>query len=211
MKKLITLTLLATLFVGCSKDEYVDNTPADVKIEFGAYSRYTPDAKLYKETAKFFFFNASNGQKFKEERISMDIDNTYAGYVEYSKVHSEMYNLLKEHHEIELEDGTRVKSLPIKKKYYTGDYILVFVDCDLPNDWDSLLSENRVNIPEGKYYVVCLWDQPSGWGSEEKYSGKYITISKDMPYDDKFIGMEFSYDITKKGFVDWVTPNFKKN
>lgn len=195
---------LVALITGCSKgDDPIDDTTKEVEMHFYAYTKYDPASTPSKTSAKFFLFDASNEQQFKEERIEIPSGE----YLDYSSRKSEMVTLLQ-NNEHELKDGTRIKPLVIKTKY-TGDYyISVTPDYKNPDKWDNLISYNTVNIPVGKYYVVALLHGSGGWAYYDKYSGKYIDIRENMPNSDKTVEISFPHDGKHKGYIDWVTTNW---
>lgn len=196
---LLVLSITLFTFFSCSKNE---EQPEDnlVIMSFYAYTKYDTSSIPEKTSAKFFLFDASNGQQYKEERINIPTGS----YFDYSEANCEMITLLK-HNEFELKDGTRVKPIIIDGSYY----ISIIPDFKKPDTWSHLLSHNTMKIPTGKYYVVALngnWD--SGWADKDKYSGKYITVSNEMVKDDKTISIEFPHDGKHKGYIDWITTNW---
>lgn len=195
---------LAALITGCSKgDDPIDETPKEVEMHFYAYTKLDPASSNFKASAKFFLFDANNGQQFKEERIEIPSGE----YLDYSNKKSEMVTLLQ-NNEYELKDGTRIKPLVIKTKYAGDYYISVTPDYKNPDKWDNLISNNTVNIPVGKYYVVALLHGSGGWAYYDKYSGKYIDVREDMPKSDRTVEISFPHDGKHKGFINWVTTNW---
>lgn len=195
---------LAALITGCSKgDDPVDDTPKEVEMHFYAYTKLDPTSSNFKASAKFFLFDASNGQQFKEERIEIPSGE----YADYSKKKSEMVTLLQSN-EYELKDGTRVKPIVINTKYSGDYYISVTPDYKNPDKWDSSISHNTVNIPTGKYFIIALLHGSGGWAYYDKYSGKYIEVRDDMPTSDKTIEITFPHDGKHKGFINWITTNW---
>jgi len=193
------------LFTSCEKNDSSDKKETtNVEMSFYAYTKYTPSSFAHKTSAKFFFFDASEGQKFMEERIEIPS----GGYIDYSKANCEMTTLLN-NNEFELSDGTRIQPISIKYGSSTHYYISIIPDIQNADDWHSLLSNNIINIPEGEYYIVALlgtWDL--GYGYQKKYSGKYVEVKEGMNNDDKTISINFPHDTKHKGFIDWITTNW---
>ena len=202
MKNVLMMLFLMALTAGCSKDEPVDNTPKEIEMSFYAYKKIEPGSPSFKASAKFFLFDASNGQQFREERIEIPSGD----YNDYSSKNSEMITLLK-NNEYELKDGTRVKPIVVNMKYNGEYFISIVPSYKNPDEWDSLISHNKVKIPYGKYYIVALLRE-SGWAYEGKYSGKYIEVKENMPISDQKIEITFPHDGKHKGFIDWVTANW---
>nr|DAF49571.1 MAG TPA: type VI secretion protein [Siphoviridae sp. ct4085] len=203
MRTLLMLCLVA-LITGCSKDnDSIDETPKDVEMHFYAYTKLDPASPSFKAQAKFFLFDASNGKQFKEERINVPSGE----YSDYSNVKSEMVTLLN-NNEFELKDGTRIKPIVIQTKNSGEYYISITPDYKDPDKWNSLVSQNKVNIPCGKYYVVALLHGSGGWAYYDKYSGKYIEVTENMPTSDKTVEITFPHDTKHKGFIDWITTNW---
>lgn len=204
MKNVIFWLFLVALITGCSKDnDPIDETPKDVEMYFYAYTKLNPASPSFKAQAKFFLFDASNGKQFKEERINVPSGE----YSDYSNVKSEIVTLLN-NNEFELKDGTRIKPIVIQTKNSGEYYISIMPDYKDPDKWNSLISQNKVNIPCGKYYVVALLHGSGGWAYYDKYSGKYIEVTENMPTSDKTVEITFPHDPKHKGFIDWITTNW---
>lgn len=195
----ILMLCLIVLTTGCTKDDNpVDESTKEIAMNFYAYTKYDPAGTSFKAKARFFLFDAANGERFKEERIEIP----FGSYSDFSKASSKMITLLK-NNQYELENGTRVKPIVIDGDYY----ISISTDINNQDKWASY-SQNTVKIPLGKYFVVALIVDPGGLGYYDKYSGKYIEVEEDMAKSDKTIEITFPHDFKHKGFIDWVTINW---
>lgn len=120
-------------------------------------------------------FDATNGERYKEETVNIQ-DNQ-----DYLTVQSRMSNLLN-NNELELNNGVLVKSKMINDSYS----IKLSVDPSNSNKWDPVFGNNKVKIPHGNYYLVCLIGRTNSEGQfQGKYSGKYITVKKNMAIEEK--------------------------
>lgn len=205
MKKLLfimAVMLPLFTFIGCSDDE---NLPTDIELKLLSYSKYDPSSIPNKYPCTYLFFDANNGEKFKEETIVFEEEDI----LEYDRSNIQMLDLLR-HNEYELEDGTRVKPVLIEIGYGKKDYFAkLSIDPSNEDKWSSI-SDNIIKIPTGRYYVVAMTAKSSygGWAWSDKYSGKYINVSHDMPQSEKTIEITFPHDGLRKGFIDWITTSW---
>lgn len=204
MKKISFLLAILPmfLFTACSSDD--DTQPTEAEILLYAYSKYSPDSYEKLTYATFFFFDASHGEQFKEETINIPNGD----YFEYTRGNCEMTTLL-ENNEFELVNGTRVKPILIGIGSHKDYSATVIPDISNPEEW-SKISNNKIKVPFGKYYVVVLSKQwGSGYAYGDKYSGKYLEVSADMPISDKRLEITIPHDVERKGYIGWVSTNWK--
>lgn len=198
MKKIIYVVMSLMLLFGCKKKE--DPQPAEPElVQMSFYARtklLVDDEHSFITGAKFFLFDASNGEKFKKEIVEFP-------ETEWYKAKSEMAELLRNNSEFAYDDGT--KAIPIYIDDIKQSFIHIFVDSKDKTKWNALFSQNSVNVPEGEYYLVALYDDLPDYGYRDKYTGKYITITKNMDRKEKTISVFFIKDTTRKGYVDWVS------
>lgn len=201
MKKLyytLAAALCCCLLTNCGKGEEGEKV---FTVQFYAYWMYIPGSSepFDPVSARVYFFDAGQGQRYKEERIFVP-----GGTKDYDKPEyaSEMVSELYNNNRLALEDGTLVEALPLNP---TGKYYF-YMKPDVERPWEfATYSETKADIPVGKYYVVML---STGYGvSGQKYSGKYIKVKKNMPTDDRILKKIFPEDVQHKGFIDWINPD----
>ncbi len=187
MKKIIWLCFCLPLFLsGCD----TNNEPESPTVEMKFYT-YTMYKESLFETAssRIYFFEANNGEQFREERIYIPEEN----YSEYWETRSEIYDMLVDG-ETELIDGTRVKAFPINSL----GYLSLITE---KKGWYSL-SDNIIDVPKGRYYIMVKISD-GDWSFMHKYMAKYITVSDNMSEEERTVRAVLYSDSSRKGYVDW--------
>ena len=222
MKKLLITIIILAIIQSCKKDE---NSPENVNMIFYSYYHLTggndnyPYPKSYpskdcKVVIADCFFYASEDIKTTIFKENLVIEN----YSDFPKTHSEVISLLEKDGKLKLSDGTFVmpitvdirkydNSQPLGFSFYPSNRVFTYIDIlKDKNNYDEL-SRNVFALKPGKYFVVAVcrgYDFPYGYYYSEKYSGKFITVSTDMPIDDSYVKIVFPYDEKHKGYFEWI-------
>lgn len=223
MKRLIPYLLMLILLISCTKKDTTGNMP-DEGENMVLYSYYTiPDSYPYLSSypsnicpiidAECYFYKAEDIQPSMQKEI-LEIDN----FLDYPKIHSEVVSLLEKDGKLKLSDGTFAipitidirkydKSQPFGFSFYPSNRVFTYIDnLEDKNNYDEL-SRNEFALKPGKYFVVAIcngYDSPYGYYYSDKYSGKFITVSSNMPSEDRYIKIVFPYDDKRKGYFDWI-------
>lgn len=195
MKRFLFIALAGLLGVSCNKED----DPLPERPPFFELVAFTQpeDSDPRKDRARFYLFPADQNQVYKEDYVIIR-----PGHESYWSVKSDIVKGLKSNNELELESGQKVKAIELGDDHFpglTGYYI--------ETSFLSVLHTN-IHIPEGRYYVVALCGS-GRLGLSDRYSGRYLTISKDMDPEDRKIAVLFTFNDRRKGFVPWEEPTFK--
>ena len=231
MKRLFLYILIFTFVISCTKKDTSGNMPDEGEnMVFDSYSFY-PDSLPYPTSykhgsgitlvsAKCYFFNAVD-IKTSILKESIVIENIF----EWPPKKSEVIATLVNEGKLKMSDGTLVNPINIKIRIYdnTQPYGFRFspgtyaqTDKEKAQiNYNISLSRNEFALIPGKYFVVAVCESseglsfgdmnlsPDGW---EKYSGKFITITSDMAWEDRSILIIFPNDQEYKGYFEWIEP-----
>ena len=124
-----------------------------------------------KHRLDFYFFDASDGQQFVEERIDIPSGTEE----DYRNANLTVLRMLLRDNEFPLTDGTSVVPLVVDRNEAVegNKYVLVMPDYRHPDTWDPYRSHHSIRVEPGKYYVVALFgDYHDRWPCQQKYTGK---------------------------------------
>ncbi len=209
MKK--ALIILSIIFlIGCSKDSINEPTKKEVDIVFYSYEYYLSEHpypssvsgdKCSKTSSKIYFFNAEDiTAEIKKEEFY------YENVYDHDSI-SYTYEALRDEGKLILEDGNTVNSITINTKkgtppkLYERDYASLELDIS-QDSWNDLLTHNVVTLPLGEYYIVATHMGTYG----RYYSGRFISVTPDLSFDEKRISIAFPSDGYYEGYFDWITP-----
>ncbi|PWD98792.1 hypothetical protein DDZ16_13720 [Marinilabilia rubra] len=203
------------LLIGCSKNNDTIEKE-DPSIVLWAYKGYFDQSYPYpsnfscgifscsKSAAKFYFYDA------KDITSEIQKDEFHYDVVYPHDKKSETFDLLtKENGKLKLDNGSIIDPITIKTKtHYSSntpgeiitreeesDYAVLLLDVNNSDQYNDVLTENIVLLPEGEYYIVAV-------NSDLKYSGKFITVSHKM-IDNRF-NIVFPVDSYYDGYFDWI-------
>ena len=200
MKKIVWLAIpIALSLLSCSKDEPQNDGRLEVKLY--AYMLDEAGRNAKKTSAHFYFFDASDGQQFVEERIDIPSGTEE----DYRNANLTVLRMLLRDNEFPLTDGTSVVPLVVDRNEAVegNKYVLVMPDYRHPDTWDPYRSHHSIRVEPGKYYVVALFgDYHDRWPCQQKYTGKYLTVAAADTLS-RILTVDFPNDPTYKGYYDW--------
>ena len=200
MKKIVWLAIpIALSLLSCSKDEPQNDGRLEVKLY--AYMLDEAGRNAKKTSAHFYFFDASDGQQFVEERIDIPSGTEE----DYRNANLTVLRMLLRDNEFPLTDGTSAVPLVVDRNEFVegNKYVLVMPDYRHPDTWDPYRSHHSIRVEPGEYYVVALFgDYHHRWPCQQKYTGKYLTVSR-ADKASRILTVDFPNDPTYKGYFDW--------
>lgn len=200
MKKIVWLAIpIALSLLSCSKDGPQNDGRLEVKLY--AYMLDEAGRNAKKTSAHFYFFDASDGQQFVEERIDIPSGTEE----DYRNANLTVLRMLLRDNEFPLTDGTSVVPLVVDRNEAVegNKYVLVMPDYRHPDTWDPYRSHHSIRVEPGKYYVVALFgDYHDRWPCQQKYTGKYLTVAAADTLS-RILTVDFPNDPTYKGYFDW--------
>lgn len=200
MKKIVWLAIpIAWSLLSCSKDEPQNDGRLEVKLY--AYMLDEAGQNAKKTSAHFYFFDASDGQQFVEERIDIPSGTEE----DYRNANLIVLRMLLRDNEFPLTDGTSAVPLVVDRNEFVegNKYVLVMPDYRHPDTWDPYRSHHSIRVEPGEYYVVALFgDYHDRWPCQQKYTGKYLTVTTTDTLS-RILTVDFPNDPTYKGYFDW--------
>lgn len=226
MKKLLIIFIILAVIQSCKKDA---NPPENVNLVFYSYYHLNggndnyPYPKSYpardcRSVMADCYFYAAEDIKTPIFNENLIIEN----FLDYYKTHSEVISLLEKDGKLKLSDGTFVmpitidirkydKSQPLGFSFYPSKRVFTYIDILKDENKYDELSRNEFALKPGKYFVVVFcygYDFPYGYYYNDKYSGKFITVTSDMPFEDSYIKIVFPYDDKHKGYFEWINATW---
>lgn len=184
-KTFLLLMVFLASFSGCGKDED-GSGKAEQEIWIGGYTALSNDLSYKWNSVEFLFFEANNGEVFKEERHSFN-----GTISDYQSITDDIFNSLCDGYAT-LKDGTKIRAVKSKLT--------------------SILSDKyeSIHLPVGRYYVVAIYQGNKDgylWLYSNKYTGKYYEVKSQ--YNPPVLDVVFPCDKSRYGFIDWVSSTDK--
>lgn len=180
-KTFLLLIIFLASFSGCSKDD--DSSEKSVQeVWMSGYTAFSSNSQYEHNSVKFLFFEANNGESFKEE------SHTFNGSIsDYQSIKDDVFDLLVKDKML-LKDGTIVDAL---KSIFASK---------------TTEGETIASLPVGKYYVVAIYQGDKNgylWLYSNKYATKYYEVKSQ--YNPPALNVVFPCDKSRYGLINWVS------